>query len=181
MAWKASEQASVQISTGLPWPGPLALCILKAQEGTRSYNEERILTPAWYLLLSLARVRLSASYQQETMSRRKLKSPAHQLVVLRMRSSPRVFTLVPFIDSCNTTVCCIFGRAERAQYLSKNFVSYGYFDGQNFNVPPIGSTMMSKWVVALRATRRTRVHTERKYFTQYFRKRRINAQLDFTI
>jgi hypothetical protein len=31
-------------------------------EGKRSCNEGRVLTPEWYLLLSLARVRLSASY-----------------------------------------------------------------------------------------------------------------------
>ena len=34
MVWKASEQANIQISTGLPQQGALALCILKAQEVT---------------------------------------------------------------------------------------------------------------------------------------------------
>ena len=34
MAWKPSEQANMLISTGLPRPGPLALCILKAQKVT---------------------------------------------------------------------------------------------------------------------------------------------------
>ena len=34
MALKASEQANMQISTGLHWLRPLALCILKAEEVT---------------------------------------------------------------------------------------------------------------------------------------------------
>ena len=33
MVWKPSQQANMLISTGIPRPGPLALCISKAQEG----------------------------------------------------------------------------------------------------------------------------------------------------
>ena len=35
---KVSEQANMLISTGLPRPGPLAQCILKAQEVTDKYT-----------------------------------------------------------------------------------------------------------------------------------------------
>ena len=41
----ACEEANMQISTGLPRPGPLALCTLEGQEVTTAS------TPACYLLL----------------------------------------------------------------------------------------------------------------------------------
>ena len=37
MAWKPSEQANMLISTGLPRPGPLALCILSAFHSFKIY------------------------------------------------------------------------------------------------------------------------------------------------
>ena len=55
----------------------------------------------FFILSSVARalVTLSASYQRETTSKRILIGLAHQLPVMRMRSSPRVCTLVLFIVS----------------------------------------------------------------------------------
>ena len=44
MAWKPSEKAIMQISTGLPRPGLLAVYL----EGMRSHNEGHISTPASY-------------------------------------------------------------------------------------------------------------------------------------
>ena len=49
---KQVNKSQLQISTGLPRPRPLALCILKAQEV--SHNEGHVSTPACYLLLSVA-------------------------------------------------------------------------------------------------------------------------------
>ena len=46
MAWKQSEQANMLISTGLPRPGLLALCIMKAQEVTTNPHATTVASPS---------------------------------------------------------------------------------------------------------------------------------------
>ena len=58
MARKASEQANMQISRLTSTASARSAYLA----GTRSHNEGRVSTPACYLLLYLARVRLCASY-----------------------------------------------------------------------------------------------------------------------
>ena len=98
-AVKTSEKANLHDHTGLTQTGSACSVYL---EGTRSHNEWRVSTPACYLLLQLARVRLSVRYQRETTS---TNSPAHQLAVSRMRSSPRVCTVVLFILNSYEELC----------------------------------------------------------------------------
>ena len=83
----------MQISTGLPRPSPLALCILKAQEVT---------TKGVYRLTLLSTTVASPCQTLGELPARVCAynySPTHQLAVPCMRSSPKVCTLVLFVNS----------------------------------------------------------------------------------
>ena len=80
----------MQISTGLPRPRPLALCILKAQEVTTK-GMYRLSHAIYYCSYPVPDS--PPATKRDTTSKEK-KSPAHQLEVPRMRSSPRVCTFI---------------------------------------------------------------------------------------
>ena len=90
------------IRTGLPRAGPLARCILKAQEVTTKvvYRLPHGISTAVASPCQTLRELLAGDHELTHTN-----SPAHQLVVSRMRSSPRVCTLVLFHFLHNSILC----------------------------------------------------------------------------